>query len=429
MRFISISNSTHSVSFQEALRASIPPDGTLYFPERIPSLRPETIAHLAGSSQKKVAKVILSPWVEGEIPSSDLDAIIAEACTFPTPVIDIGGKHILELFHGPTMAFKDVAARYLAALLGYFNRKESVTSTVLVATSGDTGGAIAYGFGNVAKTRVIVLFPKGRVSELQYDQLTRTALNVMSVEVDGTFDDCQALVKQAFADADLSPFRFISANSINVGRIIPQITYYASSYSQMARDNLRFIVPTGNLGSLTAGVFGWAMGLPFKAFLAATNQNDAVPRYIATGDRTPISPRASFSNAMDVGTPSNLPRLARIFKDDYREAQKMISATSINDVETSKTIKNVYEKHGYLLDPHTAVGWAASERLPRNDTTDIIVATASPIKFAKEIEKRTGISINSQAPLATLRSTELRVTQIDNSYQMFKKFLHNALAP
>jgi threonine synthase len=398
-------------------------DGSLYVPEFMPRLSVDAINRLVGADRYETAKIMLSPWVAEEIPATDLEAIIRQASTFDTPLAEVDGKKVLELFHGPTLAFKDVAARYLSAFMSYFNRKAGRSSTVLVATSGDTGGAIAHGFAGVGSINLVVLYPKSRVSLLQREQLRRVAKNVRSLEVNGDFNDCQELVKRAFADQKLSQkLNLTSANSINIGRLLPQTTYYANMYSQLADDNARVVVPTGNLGNLTAGVIARAMGLPIAGFVAANNMNNPLARYLTTGKYEPTGTVRTISNAMDVNAPNNLPRFMRVFNDDIELARTVVQATRVTDGETIRTIQQVYKDTGYLLDPHTAVGWHASEAL-KSDKTDVIVATASPLKFAEEIFEKTGIKVDNSRLLKELRRKPERYWQIENSFGQLSEFL------
>lgn len=428
MKFVSLGNPEDVVTFQEALSRGIPPDGSLYFPVEIPRLKSEQIDGLPALGRQAIDAVILRQWVGDEVPDNDLEAIISSASTFDTPTVPVGQKHVLELFHGPTMAFKDVAARYLAAFMGYFNEKTRETSTVLVATSGDTGGAIAHGFGGVKGTRVVVLYPKGRVSQLQQEQLRRVADNVHTLEVDGDFDACQALVKQALADKDLvEEVGLTSANSITVGRLIPQALYYARAYAQLGgRDDLRFVVPSGNLGNITGGVLAQQMGVPIASFLAANNANNAIDRYAQDGSFTPFEAVQTMSNAMDIGAPNNLPRLRRIFGESIEAFRTSIATTSVTDEQTVETIKQVYEKTGYLLDPHTAVAWDASEQNPGKNTHDVIVSTAAPEKFAEEITSATGITVDNANELEKLRETPERYASISASLEELKAAIRNS---
>jgi threonine synthase len=419
MRFTSLTDPADAVSFEEALLRGIAKNGSLYFPVAIPQLTTSEIHHLIGASPQQTARVILGKWLEDEIPATDLDMIIAKASTFETPLITVGDKKVLELFHGPTLAFKDVAARYLAVLMSYFNQKSGRLSTVLVATSGDTGGAIAHGFANVKGVSVVVLYPRGRVSNLQQEQLRRVADNVRTLEVDGSFDDCQLLVKQALADDELvATLNLTSANSINIGRLLPQSTYYAYAYSQLGEQTGRFVVPSGNLGNITGGHLARAMSIPLPGFLAATNANDSFVRYIENGLYQPAASIQTLSNAMDVGAPNNLPRLEKLIDD------RAIQVARVSDEDTIKTIKRVYTDTGYMLDPHTAVAWCASEQTASPyPHPDIIVATASPLKFAEEIRSATGIAVDNTAALGTLRTHPERYTSISNSIQELRQFL------
>lgn len=427
MKFVSLTDPQDMVSFEEALSRGIAHDGSLYVPEFIPQLSAADIERLVGADKLETARIVLSPWLGDEIPADDLAMIIRQAASFETPVVEVGGKQVLELFHGPTMAFKDVAACYLSAFMSYFNQKAGRRSTVLVATSGDTGGAIAHGFADVPSLELVVLYPKGRVSQLQQYQLRRVAKNVRSLEVDGDFNDCQQLVKQAFADRQLSAkLNLTSANSINIGRLIPQMTYYASLYGQLGDTNLRVVVPTGNLGNLTAGLLARAMGVPLRSFVAANNSNDALVRYLDDGKYLPRQSVQTLSTAMDVSAPNNFPRFSQLLGTDVKQVKKVVQAVRVTDAETIQTIKQVYADTGYLLDPHTAVGWRASDVLGGGDQADAIVATASPLKFAEEIFEKTGIKVDNSQLLAELEKKPERYWQIGNSIAELTEFLECA---
>lgn len=424
MNFVSLGDATDIANFEEALARGIPADGTLYYPVNIPVLTDEQIASLPMPKTKEIDTLLLGAWLGDEIPPEDLKQIVDMAATFETPTVKVADRYVLEVFHGPTMAFKDVAARYLAALMSYFNARSGRTSTVLVATSGDTGGAIAHGFGDIPGVRVVVLYPKGRVSKLQQEQLRRVAPNIHSLEVDGDFDDCQALVKQAFADKKLSAgFGLTSANSISIGRLLPQTLYYARAYAQIARKDLRFAVPCGNLGNVTAGVMAQRMGIPISSFLAVNNSNDALYHYYQQGFYESQKTVPTLSNAMDVGAPNNMPRLMRLFQDSVERLRQDIAVTHITDETTIKTIKKVYQDTGYLLDPHTAVAWSGCDAVPANGKTDVIVATASPLKFSEEIERLSGIRVDNSTELAKLQKIPERYHQIQNSLSELTTFI------
>lgn len=420
MQFFSLGKTPSTASFQEALLRGLAPDGSLYFPSNIPRID-LTDYDWSALTQQDVARLILEPFVDTEIDQSELNGVINQAM-FDAPVKKVGNKYVLELFHGPTLAFKDVGARYLAGFMGLFASRLDRKITVLVATSGDTGGGIAQAFSNISNTQVVVLFPKGRVSSLQYEQLTRNAENVYSLEINGSFDDCQDYVKTAFNDKDFMDAGLTSANSINVGRFLPQLTYYADAYRQTLKQNLRAVVPTGNLGNITAGVLAMKMGIPINNFVAANNLNNSIDRYLQSGNYEPAKSVATMSNAMDVGNPSNLPRLQWLFGNDFDDMQAVVSSVTINDEATTETIKKVNSEYGYLLDPHTAVAWAASEKIT-SDYDDLIVATASPLKFADEIEQATGIKVDNSTELDKLSKLPQTVIPLSADYQAVKKFI------
>lgn len=413
MKFVSLNDpSGEAVTFEQALARGLAPDGGLYVPTAMPTLT--DVSRLKGADRYETAQTLLAPWIEDEIPAADLAEIIRRSAAFDTPLVEVGTKKVLELFHGPTLAFKDVAASYLPAFMSYFNRRAGRSTTVIVATSGDTGGAIANGFADVPGVKLAVLYPRGRISRLQLEQLRRVASNVRSLEVDGDFNDCQELVKRALGDADISRrFNLTSANSINVGRLLPQTTYYGYIYSRLGVLADRVVVPTGNLGNLTAGLMAMVMGVPVKQFIAATNANDSLERYLATGRYEPRQTVHTLSNAMDVNAPNNLPRFRWLFNDHLEAMRAAVRAVSVSDEDTIDTIKRVYAETGYLLDPHTAVGWRASELLGGDQ--DVIVATASPLKFAEEIFAKTGIKVDNSHLLDELAEKPERYVKIDNS--------------
>lgn len=419
--YYSTSGKAEKVSFAEALFQGLAPDGGLYFPDQMPTFSAEELDQLKGASLQEVGFQVLQKWFGAEIPEEALRPLAYAAQNFPIELNEVGPFQMLEMFHGPTMAFKDVAAQNLSRLMSHFLSEMNQEITLLVATSGDTGGAIAHGFADVPHIKVYVLFPKGRVSGLQEEQLTRTAANVHPIEIDGYFDDCQAMVKQAFTDPDLAGLSLTSANSISIGRLIPQIIYYVYSYAVLQRDDLEFVVPSGNFGNITAGLFAQAMGIPIKNFIAATNENDVAVRYQDTAVYEPHKTVATLSNAMDVGNPSNFIRVLELFGHDYETFRDKIQAYKVSDEETVATMKRVYEEHGYQLDPHTAVGWLIAERHGQDGT--IVVSTASPIKFAEEITRTTGLSVADDEAIAALQTRPKRKTVLPNDYDTFKAHL------
>ena len=422
MKFFSLNQNSPTVDFKQALLAGLAPDGGLYFPESFPSFSPREISDLRNNSLAEVGFKVLYKWLESEMEFSEVKEIAYEALNFPIPLRKVGDFFILELFHGPTMAFKDIAARCLALLMSRILQKENKKAVILVATSGDTGGAVAHGFGNVPNIKVVVLYPKGKVSKLQEEQLTRVSKNVFSIEVDGVFDDCQALVKKAFVDRELKNLNLSSANSISVGRLIPQIIYYVYSYAQMPIDTIEFVVPCGNFGNVCAGIFARKMGLPFSKFLVANNQNDSVYKYYQTGIFQAQPTVQTLSTAMDIGNPSNFIRILKVFDNNYAAFKKLIRVVKVTDSETIAAIKKVYSGHNYLLDPHTAVAWVAAEN-QKNDFTKIITGTASPVKFSDSIKKHTGIDVDDSQAIAELAKNSKRKIEIKNDYTELKSTL------
>lgn len=425
IRYYSTNGDAPVVDFETALFRGLAPDGGLYFPETFPRFSAEEIDALRGASLTDVAYQVLNKWLGDIIDADALRAIADEANYYAIPMHKVGDTHVLELFHGPTLAFKDVAAQNLSRIMSYFLQQRNETVKLLVATSGDTGGAIAHGFANVPNVEVYVLFPKGRVSALQEQQLTRVADNVHPIEVDGVFDDCQAMVKRAFNDPELADLKLTSANSISIGRLLPQIIYYVYAYAVLGRDDICFVVPSGNFGNLTGGLFARAMGLPFNAFVAATNANDSAVRYVETARYAPRETIRTLSNAMDVGNPSNFVRVLELFEQDYEAFREVMYAARASDADAVAAMQAVYDKYGYLLDPHTAVGWHVLEELGIgngelgmvNDSgPTVLVATAAPVKFAKEIEGASGIVVDDSAEIAKLEARPQRKVSIDNDY-------------
>lgn len=428
MLYYSTHRQAPTVGLEEALLRGLAPDGGLYYPTHIPIFKPEVLQALRAVWEatdpqnqsavlaflQRVGFELLQRWFGEEIETEALQAIAADAQSFPIPIRAVGGMQVLELFHGPTMAFKDVAARHLARLMGHFLQRRGEQAILLVATSGDTGGAIADGFAGQPNIRVVVLFPKGKVSQLQEEQLTRVAPNVTPIEIEGVFDDCQALVKWAFTAPTLRHLPLTSANSINVARLIPQALYYLYAYLVLDRPDLEVVVPSGNFGNLTAGLFAQAMGVPLARFLAATNANDAAARYHASGQYQPQTTMPTLSTAMDVGNPSNFARVLELFGHEYARFRDVLGAYDVSDAETVTTIRRVYEEHGYLLCPHTAVGWAVAERHGTPGLHPLLVATAAPAKFARELFEATGIHVDNRAAIERLQSRPARKLTLPN---------------
>ena len=418
MLFYSTKNQKIKEGFVNAMIMGPSKDGGLFMPEHIPVLDPGWIRALEGATIQTIAKKVILPFVG--IPPSDLGGIVERAFNFPAPLQKVGDFQFLELFHGPTLAFKDFGARFMAQTMSFF-RPESKIMNILVATSGDTGGAVASAFNGLEGFRVFILFPKGKVSPLQQRQLTTWEDNVQALEVDGAFDDCQKLVKLAFADQELRKKKiFASANSINIARLIPQMVYYFEAYKQAPdKRELNVIVPSGNFGNLTAGLLAKKMGLPIAQFVAATNINDIVPQYLFSGVYSPRVSRETLSNAMDVGDPSNFVRMLDLYKGEderstWNNMKKDLNAHVVDDKTTLQNIREVFERWGYIMDPHTAVAYDAAKANPGNN---IIVSTAHWAKFAETIKKAIGVIPPIPGALSHLMDKTERVIPIQARYE------------
>ncbi|MDF4222524.1 threonine synthase [Maribacter sp. M208] len=393
MKFYSLNNKAPEVSFDTAVINGIAPDKGLYFPEKISPLSSSFFENIENLSNEEIAFKAIQQFVEGIVPNDVLKDILKEVLDFAFPVVEITPNiATLELFHGPTMAFKDVGARFMAQCLGYFSRSSDNEVTVLVATSGDTGGAVANGFLGVDGVNVVILYPSGKVSDFQERQLTTLGKNITALEVDGTFDDCQAMVKNAFLDKELlDHMKLTSANSINVARWLPQLFYFLFAYKQAkSKDKeIVFSVPSGNFGNICAGLVAQRLGMPVKHFVASTNVNDTVPQFMLTKEYTPKPSTATISNAMDVGDPSNFIRIRHLFQDNFEELKEHLSSFSFNDNETKDALKEIYDIKGYIADPHGAVGYLGLKKYQEQypDTYGIFLETAHPVKFLDVVEE------------------------------------------
>jgi threonine synthase len=419
-------------TWSDAVLRGLAPDGGLYLPTYLPQLPGHSIKQLAALPFPVLAYELAHLFLADEIPDSELRALCHDAFTFDVPLKEIAEKtFVLELFHGPTCAFKDFGARFMARLFRYFLGATSSPLTVLVATSGDTGSAVANAFFDTSpnpRIRVAILFPKGKVSRVQEKQMTTLGNNVTAYEVDGTFDDCQALVKQALADPEFTGQRaFTSANSINIARLLPQMFYYVFAALQFPSSTPPiFSVPSGNLGNLTGGIMGHLMGMPTSHFIAACNANAPFPEYLQTGTYTPHPSRETLSNAMDVGDPSNYTRILSLYGNELGRMRATISGMQITDEETVNTIAHTYRTTGYILDPHTAVGVVSLARY-RSQTNSslpgIVLATAHPAKFEATVTRAIGAAPEVPAQLAEALEREGRKITLGNSYSELKKHL------
>jgi len=430
LRYRSTSRNAPLTSLRGAVLRGLAPDGGLYMPAEIARHSPEELEEFRRLPFTEVCFRVVRPFATPDVPEEVIWQVVSEAINFPVKLVSLSpGLHILELFHGPTLAFKDFGARFLARLMGFFVRDESRPLTVLVATSGDTGSAVAHGFLGVPGIRVVILYPSKRISEAQEKQFTTLGENITALEVAGTFDDCQRLVKQAFSDAELNSRAFLtSANSINIGRLLPQMFYHVAAYRQLPVASMPLIVsvPSGNFGNLTAGIFAKRIGLPVAKFVVSTNVNDVVPQYLRSGEFHPRPATATFSNAMDVGNPNNFPRLLDLCRNRLEYVQKEIWGHSATDEETLREMKAIRDRFGYIADPHTAVGvlgWEAYKLEHAEPAQGLVLATAHPAKFADVVRKAIGDAPPLPDRLAACLKREKQSLPISNAYNDFKQFL------
>jgi len=401
MKFYSLNHESKKVNFQTAVTKGIAPDRGLYFPEIIKPLPKEFFQNIEKYTNEEIAFELIRQFVGDEIPEKELKTIIKKTLCFDFPLVPIEDDiYSLELFHGPTMAFKDVGARFMAQCLSYFNKNNKKDVTVLVATSGDTGGAVASGFLGVKGVNVVILYPSGKVSDVQEKQLTTLGENIRAIEVEGNFDYCQQMVKNAFLDEQITnKIQLTSANSINVARWLPQMFYFVFAYKQLKDKNkkLVFSIPSGNFGNICAGMMAQQLGLPVAKFIAATNANAVIPNYLETGSYIPINSIPTISNAMDVGNPSNFIRIQEIYKNNLENLKKHLLSYSFSDDQTREAMKSIYEKNGYITDPHGAIGYLGLKKIikPKSDILGVFLETAHPVKFLNVVEP----VINKTIPL------------------------------
>ena len=429
MKFYSTRNRDNKVDLKLAITKSLSSDGGLYLPERLPRLSDDFFKRLPVLSLAEIGFEV-SKLILDEIPEEDLKKICDDAMSFETQLVQLkGGTHSLELYHGPTMAFKDVGARFMARLLSYLLNDEEEEVHVLVATSGDTGSAVASGFYNVPGIRVTILYPSGGVSAFQEKQLTTLGGNINALEIDGVFDDCQRLVKEAFADSDLKKaLRLTSANSINFARLLPQSFYYYYAVGQLMKANKPIVisVPSGNYGNITAGVIAWKMGLPIHQFVAASNANNVVPRYLETGVYEPKASVATISNAMDVGSPNNVERLQDLFNHDLESLKELIKGAWFDDEATMNSMIKVWKEENYMLDPHGAVAYSGIEWYKKNFNSDVegvFLECAHPAKFSDSVEKATGIIPEIPDHQKSVLTKPKRAMVMSKNFDEFKDWL------
>jgi threonine synthase len=436
MELYSTNHISENVGFEEAIFRGLPPDNGLYMPTEISKLPESFWANIDGLSLQEIAFEISKTLIGGDIPEIELKSLITKAIDFEAPLVEISENvYCLELFHGTSMAFKDFGARFMAAVMSYFLQKSNKTINILVATSGDTGGAVAQGFYEKENISVTILYPKGKVSDIQEKQLTTLGKNIKAIEVEGTFDDCQALVKKAFLDAELKEkFGLASANSINIARLIPQSFYYVAAYAKLKKlgKEVVFSVPSGNFGNLTAGLLAMKMGMPVSKFVASTNVNKVVPEYLESGVFEAISPsKSTISNAMDVGNPSNFPRMKALFNSNLEEMRNHVSGYYFDDEETRLGMKYLYENYNYLTCPHSAIGFLGlnkyfSENANQN-AVGVFLSTAHYAKFMPEMVSTLGFVPEIPERLEVLLEKKKVAVTMKNDFEAFKEYLSTNL--
>ena len=432
MKYYSTNKQSQSVSLQEAVVKGLASDRGLFMPEAIKALPSSFYDHIEDLSFQEIAYRVADAFFGEDIPADTLKDIVYDTLNFDVPLVKVEENiYSLELFHGPTLAFKDVGGRFMARLLSYFIRKEGQKDVnVLVATSGDTGSAVANGFLGVEGIHVYVLYPKGKVSEIQEKQFTTLGQNITALEVDGTFDDCQALVKSAFMDKELNDHLLLtSANSINVARFLPQAFYYFYAYAQLKKmgqaDNKKVVVcvPSGNFGNITAGLFGKQMGLPVSRFIAANNKNDIFYQYLQTGKYNPRPSVATIANAMDVGDPSNFARVLDLYKESHEAICRDISGTTYTDEQIRETVKTTYQQTGYLLDPHGACGFRALKEGLKEGEVGVFLETAHPAKFLETVQSIIENKVTIPAKLQEFMKGEKQSLPLSKEFADFKAYL------
>lgn len=430
MKYYNLKDTLEKINFREATIKGQGKEKGLFFPENIPQFDEEFIQNLHQYSNEEIAYKCMKDFVGDEIPSEILKKIVTETTSFKIPLVKINEKiSILELFHGPTLAFKDIGARFMSRCLSYFLKDEQKKVTVLVATSGDTGGAVAHGFYKIPQINVVILYPKNRVSPVQEKQLTALGENISALEVNGSFDDCQNLVKQAFSDEEINNQLFLtSANSINIARWLPQQIYYLIALKQWIQQHKELpviCVPSGNFGNICAGLLAHFRRLPASHFIAACNANHVIPDYFETQNYQPQKAVTTLSNAMDVGNPSNFVRILELFGHKFEALKNKISAYSINDNQTMSTITEVYEKYGYILEPHSAVAYAAMiQYLQENpEQKGFILGTAHPVKFPEAVEKAIHSQIVIPELLNELMKKKKKTVEINPDFEELRRFL------
>ena len=427
MNYHSLNNKSEKVSFQQAVIKGLAPDRGLYFPESLTKLSDDFFLNIENLSNEAIAFEAIKQFVGDEIPETELKQILKETLCFDFPLVEVEENVFsLELFHGPTMAFKDVGARFMSRCLAYFNRNIEQKNTVLVATSGDTGGAVASGFLGVKGVEVVILYPSGKVSDIQERQLTTLGKNITALEVDGVFDDCQDMVKQAFLDSDLKYKNLTSANSINIARWLPQMFYFFFAFKALKKYNKPLIMscPSGNFGNICAGIIAKKLGLPIQHFVASTNANDTIPRFLENGNYNPKPSIATISNAMDVGNPSNFVRIQEMYDNDLKAFKKDFSSFNFSDETTKVAMKTIFETSKYIAEPHGAIGYLGLKKQMEitKNCVGVFLETAHPIKFLDVVEPVLKIKLQMPKQIESVLNKEKISIKIKN-HEDLKAFL------
>ncbi|WP_375323226.1 threonine synthase [Candidatus Karelsulcia muelleri] len=432
MLYKSLKNFNYKVSFKEAVLTGQSPEKGLYFPENIPVLKKQIIKNISNYDEHHLMMEVIQPFIGNEIPHRELLNIISNTVNFKININNIYDNiYSLELFLGPTMAFKDIGVKFMSGCIKYFCKELNKNILILTATSGDTGAAVANAFNKIDGVKVVILYPSSKISILQEKQITTLGNNILALEIKGNFDDCQMLVKKAFSDNQIRENLFItSANSINIARLLSQIFYYFMCYKLLfpihSNDKLIISIPSGNFGNICAGLIAFKMGLPVKQFIAATNINDTIPRLLRTGIYNPFPTQETISNAMDISDPSNFSRIMYMFKN-VNNIKKLVSAYSFSDKETFEIIKSIWENYKYIMDPHGAIGYLGLKQFLKNNNNkkNIFLSTAAPVKFLDKISKGIDKKISLEKKVIKLLKKEKKSIQLSNKYDTFKKWLLN----
>lgn len=430
MKYISTNKKSPSATFEEAIFLGMAPDGGLYLPESIPKFTTHEIASLQGMSLHEIASITLNKWFHGVFTHQETDEIVQKSLEFPIPLVEVGGYKVLELFHGPTYSFSDVSSRIIAHTIHKIAKRRKSKLRIILATSGDTGSSIAHTLGNMdTEVRPIVLFPKNLLSSIQLAQITRISSNVLAIEVDASYEECLNLTHKILNDKDILDLNILSGNSTNILRLIPQIIIYAYLYSLLAPKISTVVIPSGNFGNSCTALLAKLMGIPMDKIIIATNNNDAAYVYSKTGTYTPKVSVRTLASSMDIGNPSNFPRILHLCGYSHKKFLEFFDTYSITDSKVINTIHAIWSEYKYMMDPHTAVAWAAADQIDNADKTPVIIATAAPEKFSEILYKHTHLKIENDHILKELHKNNSRCISIKNNYEKLKGIIVSEFKP